>query len=148
MDHLDKRIIDALTDDSRLSLKELAHIVGLSSPSTSERLTRLHERGLIRSFTIDVSFEAFAYDIPAIVRRRPLPGKIHIVEDLLVALPELAECDKVTGDDCYIARLCPRSTDHLDQLLERLADNEETSTAIVKSIPVRRRNPPLLEMPG
>ena len=51
--------------------------------------------------------------------------------------------DKVTGDDCFIGRLHLRSIEHLDQILDRIADKAETSTAIVKSQPVKRRLPPL-----
>ena len=79
----------------------------------------------------------------AIVRIRPLPGKLHVVQQLIAEIPEVVECGKVTGDDCFIARLHVRSIGLLDELLDRIADKAETSTAIVKSQPVKRRNPPL-----
>jgi Lrp/AsnC family leucine-responsive transcriptional regulator len=53
------------------------------------------------------------------------------------------DCDKVTGDDCFIARLCLRTNDELDVLHDPLHERAETSTALVKSSPVRRRLPPV-----
>jgi Lrp/AsnC family transcriptional regulator, leucine-responsive regulatory protein len=142
VDRLDQRIIEILVDDARISLKELARRVDLSSPSVSERLRRLEERGVIRSFTVDIDPNAMGYALQAIVRIRPLPGKLHLVQKLIEDIPEFSECDKVTGDDCFIGRLHIRSIEHLDRILDRITDKAETNTAIVKSQPVRRRLPP------
>ncbi|MER8724007.1 Lrp/AsnC family transcriptional regulator [Mesorhizobium sp. M1027] len=147
LDDLDRKLLDILVKDSRTSLKELALQVGLSSPSVSERLRRLEDRGVIRAFTIDVDPQALGYALQAIVRIRPLPGKLHIVQKLIGEIPEFGECDKVTGDDCFVARLFVRSIGELDGILDRIADKAETSTAIIKAQPIRRRPPPL-DMPN
>jgi len=143
LDELDRKLLDILVKDSRTSLKELAQQVGLSSPSVSERLRRLEERGVIRAFTVEIDPEALGYPLQAIVRIRPLPGKLHIVQQLIEEIPEFGECDKVTGDDCFVARLYVRSMGELDKLLDRIADKAETSTAIIKAQPIRRRPPPM-----
>lgn len=143
LDDLDRRIVELLAEDARISLKELAQRVNLSSPSTSERLRRLEERGVIRAFTVDIDPHAIGYTLQAIVRIRPLPGKLHAVQQLIEDIPQFSECDKVTGDDCFIARLHIRSIEELDQILDRITDKAETNTAIVKAQPVKRRLPPL-----
>jgi Lrp/AsnC family leucine-responsive transcriptional regulator len=142
IDDLDRRIVEILANDARISLKDLAQRVSLSSPSTSERLKRLEERGVIRTFTVDVDPGALGYTLQAIVRIRPLPGQLHIVQNLIEDIPEFCECDKVTGDDCFIGRLHLRSMDQLDQILDRITDRAETNTSIVKSQPIKRRLPP------
>jgi len=142
LDDLDRRIVEILVVDARISLKELAQRVKLSSPSVSERLLRLEERGVIRSFTVDIDPQAMGYTLQAIVRIRPLPGKLNAVQKLIEEIPEFSECDKVTGDDCFIGRLHLRSIAQLDQILDRITDKAETNTAIVKTQPVRRRLPP------
>lgn len=143
IDDIDRNILAILSEDARISLKDLAGRVGLSSPSVSERLRRLEERGVIRGFTVDIDPVALGYTLQAIVRIRPLPGKLHIVQALIAEIPEVVDCDKVTGDDCFVARLYLRSIAQLDGILDRVAEKAETSTAIVKSQPVRRRLPPL-----
>lgn len=143
LDEQDCLIIEILAADARISIKDLAQRIGLSPPSTSERLRRLEERGVIRAFTVDIDPAALGYTLEAIVRIRPLPGKLHIVQQLIEAIPEITECDKVTGDDCFVARLHVRSIGDLDGLLDRIADKAETNTALVKSRPVTRRLPPL-----
>lgn len=143
IDEIDRHIIEALSQDARLSIKELAQRVALSSPSVSERLKRLEERGVIRGFTLDLDAKALGYSLQAIVRIKPLPGKLHIVQKLIEDIPQITECDKVTGDDCFVARLQLRSIEQLDGILDQIADKAETSTAIVKAQPVKRRLPPL-----
>jgi Lrp/AsnC family leucine-responsive transcriptional regulator len=98
---------------------------------------------VIRGFTVDIDPRALGYTLQAIVRIRPLPGKLHIVRQLLESIPEFTECDRVTGDDCFVARLYVRSIEQLDQILDRIVDKAETSTAVVKSQPIERRPPPL-----
>lgn len=143
MDEIDQKILKILMRDARISQKELAAKVGLSAPGAAERVRRLEERGVIRGFTIDVDPEALGYPLQAIVRIRPLPGKLHIVQQLISEIPEFGECDKVTGEDCFVARLYIRSMKELDGLLDQIVDKAETNTAIVKSKPVERRMPPL-----
>lgn len=143
LDEFDRHIIALLGRDARLSLKALAQQVGMSSPSVSERLKRLEERGVIRGFTVDVDPAAIGYPLQAIVRIRPLPGKSHVVEKLISDTPEISECAKVTGDDCYIARLHVRTIEQLDKIVDMIADNAETNTAVVKAQTVKRRLLPL-----
>ncbi|MFC4298306.1 MAG: Lrp/AsnC family transcriptional regulator [Castellaniella sp.] len=141
LDDTDRRLVELLQANARMPIKAIAEHIGLSAPGASERLRRLEDRGVIRAFTVEVDPRALGYSLQAIVRVKPLPGKLHAVQKLLEAIPELSECDKVTGDDCFIARLHLRSIEHLDFILERITDKAETSTAIVKSQPVVRRLP-------
>jgi Lrp/AsnC family leucine-responsive transcriptional regulator len=143
IDDMDQRILEAMAGDARMSLKELAQAAGLSSPSAAERLRRLEERGVIKAFTIDIDPAAIGYPLQAIVRVRPLPGQLHVVQRIIVETPEYVECDKVTGDDCFVARLVVRSMAQLDGILDKVAEKAETSTSMVKASPVKRRLPPL-----
>ncbi|MBD9451646.1 MULTISPECIES: Lrp/AsnC family transcriptional regulator [unclassified Rhizobium] len=143
IDDVDQKILEALAENARISLKELAQAAGLSSPSAAERLRRLEERGIIAAFTIDIDPAALGYPLQAIVRVRPLPGQLHVVQRIIQETPQFVECDKVTGDDCFIARLVVRSMPQLDTILDKVAEKAETSTSMVKASPVKRRLPPL-----
>lgn len=143
LDDVDRRILTLLQHDGRMPVKTLAEQIGLSSPAASERLRRLEDRGVIRGFTVDAEPRALGYPMQAIVRIRPLPGKLQAVQKLIEATPEFGECDKVTGDDCFIGRLYLRSIEHLDHILDRITELAETNSSIVKAQPVKRRLPPL-----
>ncbi len=143
LDATDHALMRLLEQDARTPIADLAREIGLSAPSTSERLRRLEARGVIERFTVQVDPRALGYTLQAIVRVKPLPGQLHLVEDEIRRIPEVVECDKVTGDDCFICRLFLRSIEDLDQILMKVGERAETSTAIVKATPVERRLPPL-----
>jgi len=142
-DEKDQQLINALMEDSRRSLKALAQISGLSSPSVAERLRKLEEKGVLKGYGVDVDPRAFGYQLQAIVRIRPLPGQLHEVERQIQATPQFTECDKVTGEDCFIARLHVRSMEQLDEILDHINVYALTNTAIVKKSTVKRRLPPM-----
>jgi|SRR5690606_29097575 len=142
-DDIDQVLITALMKDARLSLKALSRLSGLSSPSVAERLKRLEERGVLTGYTVTIDPRAFNYLLQAIVRIRPLPGQLHAVERLIAETPQFTECDKVTGEDCFVARLAVKSMEQLDAILDTLTDRAQTNTAIVKATTLSRRLPPL-----
>ncbi|MDQ7985218.1 Lrp/AsnC family transcriptional regulator [Pseudomonas sp. G34] len=142
-DEKDQQLINALMEDSRRSLKALAQISGLSSPSVAERLRKLEEKGVLQGYGVEVDPRAFGYQLQAIVRIRPLPGQLHEVERQIQATPQFTECDKVTGEDCFIARLHVRSMEQLDEILDHINVYALTNTAIVKKTTVKRRLPPM-----
>ncbi|WP_227507656.1 Lrp/AsnC family transcriptional regulator [Yersinia thracica] len=138
-------MITILAKNARISLKDLSQQVNLSSPSTSERLRRLEERHIIRSYTLDLDQQAFGYNLQAIVRVKPRAGMLRITEEMIQETPECVECDKVTGDDCFISRLYIHSMGQLDTIIDRWSEHAEIQTSIVKSSPIIRRFPPLMQ---
>ncbi|URN97591.1 Lrp/AsnC family transcriptional regulator [Leclercia adecarboxylata] len=143
IDDIDRHILRCLVEDARMSLKVLSARVGLTSPSTAERLKRLEERGIIQGYSARVNLAALGYTLQALVRVRPLPGLLQKVDKYIQQMPECIESDKVTGEDCFVIRLVVRSIEHLDTLLDGLAQHAQCNTSIVKRSPVSRRLPPV-----
>lgn len=143
IDETDRAILQRLVRGARVSLKELAAAVQLSSPATAERLRRLEERGVIRGYTAELDPQRLGHTLEAIVRIRPLPGRQKALQALLEATPEIVECDKVTGEDCYVARVFVRSMEHLGAVVEPIAQEATTHTALIKGKVIRRRPPPI-----
>jgi Lrp/AsnC family leucine-responsive transcriptional regulator len=92
LDETDVRILEALVEDARATLKDVADHARLSSPSAAERMRRLEARGVIRAYTVDLDPLLLGYSLQAFVRIRPLPGKVHIVQQLLEEIEEVCEC--------------------------------------------------------
>lgn len=142
-DGIDVRILDALIDNARISLADLARKVGLSSPSVSERMKRLEEAGIIGGYTVKVDPKALGYPLAAWLRIRPIPGQLQKVADILRSLPEVAECDRITGEDCFMARAYVGSIEELEALIDKVMPYAMTNTSIIQSSPVPRRLPPI-----
>lgn len=142
-DWIDAHLITLLQHDARQSIAELARQLKMSGPSVSERLKKLEEQGAITGYMPQLDMQQWGYTLQAIVRLRPLPGMLKTLEAQLIATPQITECDKVTGEDCYIARLLLRHIGELDTVLDSFAELATTTSSIVKSTPVKRRLPPL-----
>jgi Lrp/AsnC family transcriptional regulator, leucine-responsive regulatory protein len=143
-DAIDGRILEALFKDARTSIADLARKVGLSPPSVSERIRRLEEAGVIESYTLAIDPKALGLPIAAWLRIRPIPGQLQKVAEILRALPQIVECDRITGEDCFIARAHVQSVDDLEKLIDQVIPYAMTNTSIIQSSPVKRRFPPFL----
>ena len=148
LDATDTAILEALTRDARISMAELARLVGLSAPSVAERVRRLEEAGVIRGYAAEIDPRALGLPLAAYLRIRPIPGQLKKVADVLNARPEIVECDRVTGEDCFIARAHARSVEDLETLIDAIIPYAMTNTSIIQSSPVPRRLPPLPDVRG
>ena len=143
LDAIDARLLKALAEDARTSVAELARAVGLSAPSVSERVKRLEESGVIKGYAAAIDPVALGLPLAAWLRIRPLPGELKRVAEILRGLPEIVECDRITGDDCFIAKAHVRSVEHLERMIDAIIPFAMTNTAIIQSSPVERRLPPI-----
>lgn len=143
LDRLDRRIVAALIENARVSNAEIGRRIGLSAPAVAERIRRLEEAGVIEGYAARIDPAALGLALTAWLRVKPLPGALKTVEALLVARPEIVVCDRVTGEDCFLAQACLPSIADLEELIDRILPHATTTTAIVQSSPVRRRPPPL-----
>ena len=133
------RLVAELQADARLTLAELGRRVGLSSPAVAERLGRLERDGVIRGYHADVDPRALGYALSAVVRVRPAPRQIEAVARVARETPEVVECHRITGDDCFVLRAHVRDVDHLEELIDRFTAFGQTTTSIVQSSPVPGR---------
>jgi Lrp/AsnC family transcriptional regulator, leucine-responsive regulatory protein len=136
------RLLEELQADARLSNAELGRRVGLSAPAVAERLARLEESGAITAYRAEIDPRALGYALSVVLRIRPAPRELKQVAELARRTPEVVECHRITGDDCYFMRAWVRDVEHLEELIDRFAPYGQTTTSIVQSSPVPRRGLP------
>jgi Lrp/AsnC family leucine-responsive transcriptional regulator len=142
LDATDRSILAALEADARTRVSELARQVGLSAPAVAERVRRLENTGVL-SYRAEIDPRALGYPICAIVRISPNSADLRRVPETARVIPEITECYRVTGEDCYILKLHLRDMDDLEAILDRFTPYGRTTTSIVHSTPVPRRSLPL-----
>lgn len=145
LDDTNVRLVAALQADARLSLAELGRRVGLSSPAVAERLTRLEAAGVIRGYRAELDPRALGFALSVVIRIRPAPRELRKVADVARDTPEIVQCDRVTGEDCYVMRAHVRDVEHLEEVIDRFAIYGQTTSSIVQSSPVPARG---LTLPG
>lgn len=143
LDALDHHILQALQQDGRQSWQQLATTLGVSAPTVRDRVRRLEDIGVIDTIAATLSPKALGYSIEAIVRFKVFTGMLHRLAEQLVQTDQVIQCDKVTGEDAFIARILLRDMAELDILLDRFSAYASTQTSIVKSSLIPLRPPPL-----
>jgi Lrp/AsnC family transcriptional regulator, leucine-responsive regulatory protein len=143
LDQLDRKIIGQLSTDGRVPLAELGRRVNLSSPAVAERVQRLERAGVITGYRAEIDPRALGYTLTAIVRVKPAPGQLRRIPELALEIPEVGECHRITGEDCFYLKVHLRSIDDLSDMLDRFLAYGETTTSIINASPIPRRDPPI-----
>jgi len=143
LDATNLRILEELQADARLTMAELGRRVSLSPPAVAERVQRLERAGVINGYHAAVDPKAIGYPIAAVVRVRPASRQLHKIPEVARELPEVVECYRITGEDCFFVKLHLRSMDDLEGILDRFVLYGQTTTSIVHSAPVSPRPLPL-----
>lgn len=142
-DEVNLRILTELQRNPRLTMSELGRRVGLSSPAVTERVRRLEEQGVIQGYRLDLNPAALGLSLAAYVRIRPNPGQLSKIADLAQRIPEVVECHRVTGEDCFILKVYLPGIDQLDRILDAFLIYGTTTTSLIQSSPVPLRPAPL-----
>src|ERR671922_1739448 len=142
-DSRNQKLLAALLKNPRASVSALARKVGLSAPATRERMLRLEEAGVIKGWRVELDPSALGFPIAILIRVRPMPGQLPKSAKLAQSLPQVTECHRITGEDCFLMRAHLRALEELDALLDKFLAYGQTTTSIVQSSPVPPRGLPL-----
>lgn len=142
LDPIDHQIIGELSTDARVSFAELGRRTNLSSPAVAERVKRLEQAGVITGYHAQIDPRALGYQLTAIVRVKPAVRQLTKIAELAADIPQVEECLRITGEDCFYIKLHLGSIEELPSVLDRFLLYGETTTSIVNATPVARRDPP------
>ena len=139
LDRLDRALLAALDADPRCSTAELARRAGTSAPTARERVRRLEEGGVIRGYRLDVDPAAVGLPVAAWVRIRPGPGQLPKVAELAQRTPEVSECHRISGEDCFLLKVHVPAIEDLESVLDRFLMHGQTTSSFVVATPVAPR---------
>ena len=143
LDEVNVAVLTELRADPRMSMSELARRVGRSAPAVTERVQRLERAGVIAGYRLDIEPAALGLPVTAFARIRPAPGQLPRVAKLAAGLPQVTECYRMTGEDCFLVKLHAATVGALEEVLDKFLVHGNTTTSIVVSTPVPARPLPL-----
>jgi DNA-binding Lrp family transcriptional regulator len=147
-DAVDARILQALVDDPRITVSELAERAGVVRNTAQARLDRLHREGVLGHNDRGVEIRALGYSVAAIVAINLRHAEIEEAVEALAANPSVLLVEEVagsTGD--LLVRVAARSTDDLQQVVHSILVTPgvvSTTTQVVLKTRVPFRVGPLL----
>ncbi len=133
IDKLNWRILKCLQNNARQSNAEIGRQVGMSSPAVSERIKKMEDLGIIKSYNTVISpFEA-GYQLKAIITIRAFMGKLKPFLEKVKTYDEVLNCYRITGNENIVMEVILKNQKHLESFIDQLIIYGETKTQIVLS---------------
>lgn len=143
LDAIDKKIISILQENARTPIKDIASAVFLSSPAVSSRIEKMEKAGVIAGYHAHINYQLFGYHIKAFINLEVEPYQKKEFYPFIQSIPNVIECNCVTGDYAMLIEVAYRTTVELDHFINELQHFGRTKTLIVFSTSVEHRDVPL-----
>jgi Lrp/AsnC family transcriptional regulator, leucine-responsive regulatory protein len=143
LDDVNRRLLRELQANPRVAMSALARQVGMSAPAVTERVQRLEQAGVITGYRVEIDPASLGLPVAAFARIRPTPGQLPKIAALAKRSPEISECHRITGEDCFLIKVHAPSIEALEAILDRFLVHGNTVTSIVVSSPVPPRPLPV-----
>ena len=140
MDKIDQRIINLLQKNARASLKDLSKECFISSPAIAARINKLEKTGIITGYHSTINMEKIGFHVRAFIQVQLEPRQKEEFYPYIQSIPNVIECNCVTGDYSEIMEVIFPSTTDLDDFINIIQRRfGKTSTQIVFSTSVNHR---------
>ena len=143
LDETNRRLLRELHANPRITMSALGRLVGMSAPAVTERVQRMEREGVITGYHLDVDPAALGLPVSAFTRVRPAPRELSKVAELAKSLPQVSECHRITGEDCFLIRVHAPTIQELEDVLDKFLLHGQTVTSMVVSTPVPHRPLPV-----
>ena len=143
IDAIDEKIIELMQENARISIKDIASQVFLSSPAVTSRIERLEKHGIVKGYHALVDADSLGYKIKAFVNLDLEPVQKDEFYPFVQAFPNVIECNCVTGDYSMLIEVQFMNTNELDDFVNQIQKFGKTRTQIVFSTPVDHRSVPI-----
>ncbi|MGE7623156.1 Lrp/AsnC family transcriptional regulator [Viridibacillus sp. NPDC096237] len=131
MDQVDKKIVRELQLNAKITMKELAEIVHLSSPAVTERVRKLEEQQIIEGYHAQVALKKMNRSMRAIILFESKDCKA--LTNFCHNHPDVLECYRVAGEISYIVKIATHSVESLERFIDDSMQYGTPSTNIVLS---------------
>lgn len=139
IDKTDRVLLQLLTNDANLGLKEMAEKVFLSPPAVSARIQKLKQLGIVTGYSAKIDYVKLGYHITAFINLELKPSQKPEFYPYIEAVPNVLECNCVTGEYSMLIKVVFKTTKDLDLFIGELQRFGPTKTQISFCAPVPSR---------
>ncbi|MEN2768614.1 Lrp/AsnC family transcriptional regulator [Ornithinibacillus xuwenensis] len=133
IDKVDRRILDELKNNSRLSMSELGRRVNLSSPSVTERVRQMESFGVIKGYTLDVDVEKLGLPIQCIIEATVKNGDYNSFKKRIEKLSNVVFCYRIAGNACYMIKMNFETFLQAEEFIDSISPLAQTVTHFIFS---------------
>lgn len=120
MDRFDYLILKELQLNAKISIAELGRKINLSTTATKERVKKLEQEGVIVEYATLVNPKKVNKSITAFITVPAGDVSVREMGELLVAMPDVVECHKVTGNACFLIKVRTKDMEELEHFVDQI----------------------------
>ncbi|MGN7454253.1 Lrp/AsnC family transcriptional regulator [Paenibacillus pasadenensis] len=118
LDEIDRRILELLRANSRMSYTDISKEVGISRVGVQARVNALSESGVIERFTLTLRPDKIGLGASAFFLVEVEPPRLHEAAERLAAEPQVTEVCRLTGPSALHVRALFADLDEMDVFLQ------------------------------
>ncbi len=133
VDELSWKILKLLQQNARSSNAEIGRQVGLTSPAVAERIKKMEDIGIIKSYTANLNHHLLGYQLKGVISIKVFMGRLKPFLSKVKSFNEVTNCYRITGNENIIMEVILKDQLHLERFIDKLITYGETKTNIVLS---------------
>ncbi|MEW9503164.1 Lrp/AsnC family transcriptional regulator [Jeotgalibacillus marinus] len=133
IDQIDKRILNELNQNSRMSMRELGKRINMSSPAVNERVKQMESFGVIKGYTLNIDHEKAGYPVSCIVEATIKNGEYNLFKRHIKQMSNVEFCYRIAGNACFILKLHFEKLSKVEEFIDSISPIAETVTHVVFS---------------
>ena len=133
IDDIDHKIINALKQNARFSFAEIGRKVALSPSSVRERIQKLEELGVIRSYDVKLNQTLIGNGLEVFIMLKTFDGKLKQILNEITTYPEVENVYRITGPYNIHMHVVLKDQLHLQQFIDKLIKYGSPTTHLILS---------------
>ncbi|MDD3428909.1 MAG: Lrp/AsnC family transcriptional regulator [Oscillospiraceae bacterium] len=138
-DIIDNQILQLLTENARITVKEIAERVNLTAPAVSERMRKMEREGTIGGYTVVLGPAKTKHLVSALISVSAAPQDKEAFLQIVQEEEAVQQCYFVTGSYSFIVIVTCEDMPALESLINRFQKIGQTNTQIILSTPIKHR---------
>ncbi len=140
LDRIDRKILNDLQNNGRITNVELAEHAGISAPPCLRRVRKLEEAGFIKGYYADLDPAAMGYSVTVFAHIKlsaQAEGDLRKFEEAISAMPLVRECHMMTGETDYMLKIVARDWDAYQEFLTTRLTSAPNVASVKSSLRIR-----------
>lgn len=133
IDLTNRKIIEILKQNSRISLNDISEAIHLSIPSVRERINKMKDLNIIEKYTIDINYTSLGFNIDVIINIIIKNNLYKNFKDFIKKQNNVEFCYRVSGNSCFIFKAHFENMQYTEDFIDQLQHYGHTETQFIFS---------------
>jgi Lrp/AsnC family leucine-responsive transcriptional regulator len=132
-DLINEKILNILEKNSRMTINEISKQVNLSAPAVRERINKMVDLGIIKSYTINIDYEKLGYDVEILIEITIKNNRYVDFKKFISEQDNVDFCYRVSGDACFVFKVRLENMSSVESFIDLLQPYGHTKSQFIFS---------------